>query len=196
MAVRLFVGNLPYDVTEAELSQLFSASGSPSYVRVPTDRETGKPRGFAFVEFTERSQAEDAVRRFNQQLFKGRPLAVNEARAKEDGPAARAAAPGFSPSSSAPRPSSPRAPSWAEGVQAGDDAPRVGQPRRTFGPDAPPRGKKRHESRSPKGERVPKGPLKERSGGQFFAGDVDEADEGGEDDFAVWAKENTGKDDE
>ncbi|MHB8766406.1 MAG: RNA recognition motif domain-containing protein, partial [Deferrisomatales bacterium] len=83
MSVRLFVGNLPYDVTEAELSALFSAVTAPSYVRVPTDRETGKPRGFAFVEFHERAQAEEAIRRFHQQVFKGRPLAVNEARPRE-----------------------------------------------------------------------------------------------------------------
>jgi RNA recognition motif-containing protein len=178
MAVRLFVGNLPYDVTESELSQLFSAAGTPASVRLPIDRETGKPRGFAFVEFAERAQAEEAIRRFNQQMFKGRPLAVNEARAREDGPAARPA--------SAPRPST----SWADAPSM-EDVPRPGQPRRTFGPDAPPRGKKKHEVRRPKGEKVPKGPLKERSGGQFFSGDVDEAqdEDSTSDDFALWARD-------
>lgn len=184
MAVRLFVGNLPYDVTESELSQLFSAAGTPSNIRLPTDRETGKPRGFAFVEFADRAQAEEAIRRFNQQLFKGRPLAVNEARAREDGPAPR------------PAPSSSPSASWADAPM--DDAPRAGQPRRTFGPDAPPRGKKKHEVRRTKGERAPKGPLKERSGGQFFAGDVDEQDEeSSADDFASWAREKgSDRDDE
>src|ERR671914_119617 len=87
MPVRLFVGNLPYDATEAELRAHFSAVGPLSYIYLPTDRETGKPRGFAFVEFNDRAQAEEAIRRFNDQLFKGRPIAVNEARAKEDRPA-------------------------------------------------------------------------------------------------------------
>jgi RNA recognition motif-containing protein len=188
MAVRLFVGNLPYDVTESELSQLFAEVGGQPSVRLPVDRETGKPRGFAFVEFGDRGQAEEAIRRFNQQLFKGRPLAVNEARAREDGPAAR---PGGVRPPPAPRPSS-----WGADAPSPDEQARVGQPRRTFGPDAAPRGKKKYDAKSPKGERQPKGPLKERSGGQFFAGDVEE-EEGGEDDFALWAKEKDGdKEDE
>ena len=86
MAVRLFVGNLPYDATEADLREHFSAVGPLSYVYLPTDRETGKPRGFAFIEYADRAQAEEAIRRFNNQLLKGRPIAVNEARAKEDRP--------------------------------------------------------------------------------------------------------------
>src|ERR1044071_5419375 len=83
MPVRLFVGNLPYSTTEVELREHFSAVGPLVYVRLATDRESGKPRGFAFVEFNDRAQAEEAVRRFNNQLFKGRPIAVNEARAKD-----------------------------------------------------------------------------------------------------------------
>jgi len=77
MSVRLFVGNLAYDVTEADLKELFSAVGSAPSVRIPTDRETGKSRGFAFVEFGSPAEAEEAIRRFQQQLFKGRPLVVN-----------------------------------------------------------------------------------------------------------------------
>src|SRR5205085_5866046 len=86
MAVRLFVGNLPYNTTEAELRDHFSAVGPLTYVHLPTDRESGRPRGFAFVEFADRAQAEEAIRRFNNQAFKGRPIAVNEARAREDRP--------------------------------------------------------------------------------------------------------------
>jgi len=52
------------------------------------DRETGKPRGFAFVDFDDRSQAEEAIRRFNQYMFKDRAIAVNEARAQESSPTA------------------------------------------------------------------------------------------------------------
>ena len=85
MSVRIFVGNLAYDVTEAELREFFSAVGTPLSVRVLTDRETGKPRGFAFVEFSDAAQAEESVRRFHEQVFKGRPLVVNEARPREEG---------------------------------------------------------------------------------------------------------------
>src|SRR2546429_4284108 len=86
MAVRLFVGNLPYDATEDEIRQHFSSVGNLSYVSIPLDRETGKKRGFAFVEFADPRQAQEAIRQFNNQPFKGRPLAVNEARAREAGP--------------------------------------------------------------------------------------------------------------
>ena len=97
MAVRLFIGNLSYDVTEAELRAHFAALGPLSALALPMDRDTGKPRGFAFVEFRERGDAEEAIRRFNTQLFKGRPLAVSEALVR-DGHA----------TSHAPRPAVPR----------------------------------------------------------------------------------------
>ena len=90
MAVRLFVGNLSYGTTEADLRTYFGAVAPPSQVVLPVDRETGRPRGFAFVEFLDRAHAEEAIQRFNGQPFNGRPLAVSEARAREDrGPAAR-----------------------------------------------------------------------------------------------------------
>src|SRR5215510_9428049 len=104
MGFRLFVGNLPYDTTEDEIRNHFSPVGQLSYVSIPLDRETGKKRGFAFVEFVQASQAEAAIRQFNNQPFKGRPLAVNEARAKESGP--RPAGGGFRPSPG-PRPVGP-----------------------------------------------------------------------------------------
>ena len=84
MAVRLFVGNLSYSTTEADLRTYFGSVAQPSQVVLPVDRETGRPRGFAFVEFIERPDAEQAIQRFNGQLFNGRPLAVSEARARED----------------------------------------------------------------------------------------------------------------
>jgi RNA recognition motif-containing protein len=77
MSVRLFVGNLPYDTTEMDLRELFSPIGLPSTVIIPTDRETGKPRGFAFVEFDDPAHAEEASRQLNQKLFKGRTIAIN-----------------------------------------------------------------------------------------------------------------------
>ena len=84
MAVRLFVGNLAYSTTEADLRTYFGAVAPPSQVVLPVDRETGRPRGFAFVEFLDRANAEQAIQRFNGQPFNGRPLAVSEARARED----------------------------------------------------------------------------------------------------------------
>src|SRR5712691_7500195 len=102
MAVRLFVGNLPYDVTEVELRAHFAAIGPLSSLSLATDRDTGKPRGFAFVEFSARADAEDAMRRLNDQAFKGRALVVNEARARD------APAPPSAPRPATPRPATPR----------------------------------------------------------------------------------------
>jgi len=200
MSVRLFVGNLSFDVTEAELKELFAPAGPPLYVRIPTDRETGKPRGFAFVEFGERAQAEDAIQRFNQQMFKGRALAVNEARAREEGAPPRPA-PGGAPRpplGSAPRPAPrPRPDRGGEGLGGGgEDASSPGQPRGTFGPDARPRDRRKREGKTSKEERAPKGPIRERSTGQIFAGADDDEDDQGLDDFALWAREGRKKDDE
>ena len=86
MSVRLFIGNLPYAATEPELRDHLSSVGEPAQIVLPTDRETGRPRGFAFVDYADREVAEEAIRRFNQQPFKGRPLAVSEARPREDRP--------------------------------------------------------------------------------------------------------------
>ena len=97
LAVRLFIGNLPYDTTDAELRAHLGAVAPPSEVVLPLDRETGRPRGFAFVEFIERPVAEEVIRRFNMQPFKGRNLAVSEARAREDRPAGFGPRPPFRP---------------------------------------------------------------------------------------------------
>src|ERR1700752_3784853 len=86
LAVRLFIGNLPYGASEADLRAHFASVAEPSHVVMPVDRETGRPRGFAFGEFVERSVAEEAIKRFDQQPFQGRNLAVSEARAREDRP--------------------------------------------------------------------------------------------------------------
>jgi hypothetical protein len=66
------------------LRQHFGQVGEPTQIVRPLDRETGRARGFAFVEYAERSQAEAAIKQFDGQLFMGRPLAVSEARARED----------------------------------------------------------------------------------------------------------------
>src|SRR5919112_5093531 len=86
LAVRLFIGNLPYGASEADLRAHFATVAEPSHVVMPVDRETGRPRGFAFVEFADRAVAEDVIKRFDQQPFQGRNLAVSEARAREDRP--------------------------------------------------------------------------------------------------------------
>lgn len=183
MSVRLFVGNLSYDVTEAELKDLFSPVGTPTVVRIPTDRETGKPRGFAFVDFEDRGQAEEAVRRFDRQSFKGRALAVNEARGRDERPPPRPTAP--------MRPSPPPRPELSAGPAFEEEAAPSETRRRTFGPDARARDRRRREGRASKEERAPKRPLREQPGGQlFFGGEDDEDDEPILDDFALWAQED------
>src|SRR5262247_4175080 len=84
MGIRLYVGNLPLNINEEELREHFSIIGPLSYLSIPTDRETGKQRGFAFVEFKDRAQADEAIRRFNNQSFKGRTRSVSEARARNE----------------------------------------------------------------------------------------------------------------
>src|ERR1044071_5729881 len=75
---------MPYGATEADLRSHVGTVGQPSQVVIPVDRETGRPRGFAFVEFLDRAMAEQAIERFNQQPFMGRSLSVSEARPREE----------------------------------------------------------------------------------------------------------------
>ena len=193
MPVRLFVGNLPYDATEAEVREFFSQAGTVTFVHLPVDRETGRPRGFAFVEFGERSQAENAINRFNNQPFKDRPLVVNEARARgEAGPSPRPAggSSGPRPYSPSPRPYSPRpTSSWGSEPDEGEVKPSRATAR-NFGPDALPK----HKRKIDKPEKGPKGPIKERGGGRFFGG-LEDDDDGPEpiDDFAVGLEESRGR---
>ena len=83
MGKKLYVGNLPFSVTEAELRELFGRHGSVDSVAVITDRETGRPRGFAFVEMSEPSAATDAIRALDGTQLGGRALKVNEAQDKQ-----------------------------------------------------------------------------------------------------------------
>ena len=76
---KVFVGNLSFDVTRDELIQAFSAAGKVVDAKVPTDRETGRPRGFAFVEFEDDEAAQKSITMMNGKDLKGRPLRVNEA---------------------------------------------------------------------------------------------------------------------
>jgi len=204
LAVRLFIGNLPYGASEADLRAHFAAVAEPSHVVMPVDRETGRPRGFAFVEFQDRGQAEEVIKRFDAQPFQGRNLAVSEARAREDRPP-RPPGGGF-----APRPGGggggfggPRPGGGGFGGPrpggGGFGGPRPGGPpmgpggrdrSANFGPPAPPkrlRGKKGGANQ----EHKPRGPIKERSGGRIYA--VDDLDDGASidiDDIATSAKDD------
>jgi RNA recognition motif-containing protein len=173
LAVRLFIGNLPYDATDVQLRDHLGTVGQPTHVALPTDRETGRPRGFAFVEFADRGVAEEVIRRLNGQAFRGRPLAVSEARPREDRSGPRPPGP---PRSAGPPPrlgdfAGPRLP------RAGDAPPAAPAGRaRNFGPPAKPKraggdAKWRQKSEGPKG------PIKVKGGGRIY----DVEGEGGSD---------------
>jgi RNA recognition motif-containing protein len=86
MATRLYVGNLPFSANEDELRELFEQNGrTVTDVRLITDRDTGRPRGFGFVEMASRDEADGAIRQLNGHSFGGRPLTVNEARERTGG---------------------------------------------------------------------------------------------------------------
>jgi len=85
MGKRLYVGNLPFDVTTKELEELFAGAGACEDATVVTDRATGQSRGFGFVEMASDADAQKAIQMFDGQDFKGRPLKVNEAREREGG---------------------------------------------------------------------------------------------------------------
>lgn len=85
MSSKLYVGNLSFDSTEADLKDLFGRHGSVESVAVITDRETGRARGFAFVEMSEASAAQDAIRALDGTDFGGRSIKVNEAQDRRGG---------------------------------------------------------------------------------------------------------------
>ena len=195
MSVRLFIGNLPYSATEADLRALFSEVAEPAQVVLPTDRETGRPRGFAFVDFAERDHAEQVINRYNGQPFNGRPLAVSEARAREDRPA------GPRPGGyGGPRPGgpgggysgggggyggAPRSPGGFGGPPSGGfGGPRPGGPPRPFAPRDPggmlPTGPETRRARGPAKGPVrkqtyekPRGPIKQRPVSRLYDDDED-----------------------
>lgn len=207
MSVRLFVGNLPYETTELDLREFFSSIGPLSNVIIPVDRETGKRRGFAFVEFSEPAQAEEASRRLNNQPFKGRNITINEARARENRPDSgsgprtgsfmrpagigSASRPGFTP-----RPSFNNAdfmPNPLENGRAG----RSDRRSRNFGPDAKPARKRKSNYGSKGGGEMggKRGPIRERTGGQFFGGfDNDTYDDDMDLDYSPYSKDSDEED--
>lgn len=82
MSRKLFVGNLPYEIGESELQELFSHVGAVESVNVIHDQTTGRPRGFAFVEMSTEEGARTAIHDLNRSEVGGRSLTVNEARPK------------------------------------------------------------------------------------------------------------------
>jgi RNA recognition motif-containing protein len=79
---KLYVGNLPFSSTEEELQEAFGRYGTVDSVAVITDRETGRPRGFAFVEMSEASAADEAIRGLDGSDLGGRSIRVNEAQSR------------------------------------------------------------------------------------------------------------------
>lgn len=191
MPVRLFIGNLPYAASEAELREHLSSVGEPTQIVLPVDRETGRPRGFAFVDYADRSVAEAAISRFDQQLFKGRPLAVSEARPREERPAGAPRPGGYGGPRPAggpggggftPRPGgggfTPRPSGWTPREGGGGSAPPSAR-NRNFGPDAPPKNKRKQPRKD--SDRGPRGPIKERPVSRLYENDEDWRNEADDD---------------
>jgi RNA recognition motif-containing protein len=183
----LFVGNLAYSTTEADLRTYFGEVAPPSQVVLPVDRETGRPRGFAFVEFLDRAHAEQAIQRFHGQPFNGRPLAVSEARAREDRGPGGPRPGGFSgprPGGfSSPRPGgfAPRPPPGSFGgprpFDGGGGAGAPSNRSRNFGPDAKPQRGGSSKNKKKDADK-PRGPIPMKNTGRSFSlDDVDTPDE-------------------
>jgi len=82
--MNIYVGNLSYEVTEEELRQEFEAFGEVTSVNIITDKYSGRPRGFGFVEMTSKSEGEAAITGLNGKTLKDRALAISEARPRSD----------------------------------------------------------------------------------------------------------------
>src|ERR1700758_2198203 len=85
MGKKLYVGNLTYGVTDSTLAQLFEGHGTVQSAQVIMDRETGRSKGFGFVEMSSDAEAQTAIDSLNAKEIEGRPLTVNEARPKPEG---------------------------------------------------------------------------------------------------------------
>lgn len=84
MAMKLYVGNLSFQTTSEDLQQLFAQAGTVESATVVEDRDTGRSRGFGFVEMASKEEGEKAIEQFNGTDMNGRNLTVNEARPRED----------------------------------------------------------------------------------------------------------------
>ena len=85
MSMKLYVGNLSYEMTETQLQTLFSEAGEVTSAKIITDRQTGQPRGFGFVEMETKLEGQKAISMLNGKNIEGRALAVNEARPQQKG---------------------------------------------------------------------------------------------------------------
>jgi cold-inducible RNA-binding protein len=85
MSTKLYVGNLSFQTSSGDLEQLFVGHGTVESVNVITDRDTGRSRGFGFVEMASQAEAEEAIKQLNGKEVDGRSLTVNAARPREDG---------------------------------------------------------------------------------------------------------------
>ena len=112
MAIKLFIGNLPFEIKDADLKELFSRAGTCVSAAVVMDRATGKPRGFGFVQMSTDDEAHRAIAELNGATMGGRNISVSEARERGAGP----------------RPSGPRPADFASQASR-------------FGPDLPPGGR-------------------------------------------------------
>ena len=81
--MNIYVGNLPFQATEADLRSLFADYGTVNSAAVITDRDTGRSRGFGFIELADETRAEEAIDKLNGQDWDGRQLTVNEARPRQ-----------------------------------------------------------------------------------------------------------------
>ena len=86
MNTKMYVGNLPFTATEAAVRQLFAEFGTVTDVHLPIDRDSGRPRGFAFVTLDTAEGMQNAINALNDKPFEGRNLAINEARPREERP--------------------------------------------------------------------------------------------------------------
>jgi RNA recognition motif-containing protein len=85
MSIKLYVGNLSYEMTEEQLNTLFSEAGEVTSAKIITDRHTGQPRGFGFVEMGTKMDGQKAISMLNGRTVDGRPLSVNEAKPPQRG---------------------------------------------------------------------------------------------------------------
>jgi len=85
MSSKLYVGNLSHETTETQLQTLFSEAGEVTSAKIITDRQTGQPRGFGFVEMETKLEGETAISMLNGRDLDGRPLTVNEAKPQQKG---------------------------------------------------------------------------------------------------------------
>jgi cold-inducible RNA-binding protein len=86
MNTKMYVGNLPFTASESELRELFSQYGEVTDIHLPMDRESGRPRGFAFVSMDSGTAMNKAISSLNDKEWNGRTLAINEARPREERP--------------------------------------------------------------------------------------------------------------